>query len=341
MFKLRIGYLISGIATGCILLFSFVWTLPDGKLHIVFCDVGQGDAAYIRFPDGRDMLVDGGPNDRVLACLGKHMPFWDRAIDIVAMTHPQKDHMQGLISVLERYSVAYFIRSDVDNTTEGYQKLLDVVKQKKVAVKFATRGERIRVGASSLSFVWPSEEQIAKGKQGVQLGYSSSETQGESRSTSAGSSRLRSNNNVLGSSIVGELNDYSLVFDLHYGTFDALFTGDADNHVNRQFVGSPLAPRSLGEVGQADDRVEVLKVPHHGSKTGMTAAFLDWVNPQLAVISVGKNSYGHPAGATLATLAARAIPVKRTDQDGDIEVVSDGKNWTVKTTRVVGTGGRR
>src|SRR3989344_8210677 len=123
MFKLRVGYLISGVATGLVLLFSFLGSLPDGTLHIVFCDVGQGDAAYIRFPDGRDMVVDGGPNDRVIACLGRHMPFWDRHIDMVAMTHPQKDHMQGLIAVFERFDVDYFLRSDIGNTTEGYQRL--------------------------------------------------------------------------------------------------------------------------------------------------------------------------------------------------------------------------
>ena len=52
MFKLRTGYLISGIMLGILLLFSFIFSLPDGKLHVVFCNVGQGDAAYIRFPDG-------------------------------------------------------------------------------------------------------------------------------------------------------------------------------------------------------------------------------------------------------------------------------------------------
>ncbi|MBI5619829.1 hypothetical protein HY950_02610 [Candidatus Gottesmanbacteria bacterium] len=323
MFKLRTGYLISGIATGLVLLFSFVWTLPDGKLRVVFCDVGQGDAAYIRFPDGRDMLVDGGPNDRVLGCLGKHMPFWDRAIDIVAMTHPQKDHMQGLISVFDRYAVDYFVRSDVANDTEGYKELVEVVKRKKISQKFVTTGERITVGPVTLAMIWPSEEQIAKGKSSIRSHLAT--LQGET---------LQSPQSVLGSSVVGELNDYSLVFTLHYGTFDVLFTGDADNHVNYQFVGK-----------QALDGVEVLKVPHHGSKTGMTAAFLDWIfgpprsraglvpvvpESQLAVISVGKNSYGHPAEETLKALRDRAIKILRTDEKGDIEVVSDGKGWTVQ-----------
>jgi len=120
MFKLRFGYLIAGIITGLVLVFSFFWSLPDGKLHMVFCDVGQGDGAYILFPDGRDMVIDGGPNDKIISCLSSHMPFWDRHINIVAMTHPQKDHAEGLVWVLERYQVDYFLRSNDENTTEGY-----------------------------------------------------------------------------------------------------------------------------------------------------------------------------------------------------------------------------
>lgn len=308
MFKLRTGYLITGIITGCIILFSFFGTIPDGKLHVVFCNVGQGDGAYIRFPDGRDMVVDGGPDDKILRCLGKHMPFWDRTIDVVAMTHPQKDHMQGLIAVLERYRVDYFVRSDVDNDTEGYKKLLSVIRQKSVPVKLVTTGERIDIGPVALSMIWPSIEQIARGKEFIA-------TQVHSNASKI--------SNTLGAATVGELNDYSLVFDLHYGMFDVLFTGDADNHINKNFIGLPLA----------DSHIEVLKVPHHGSKTGMTEEFLDWVRPQLAVISVGKNSYGHPAEEALAKLTARGITVKRTDQEGDVEVVSDGKTWRVKTIK--------
>src|SRR3989344_6004733 len=307
MFKLRYGFLISGITTGFILLATFFSSLPDGKLHLVFCDVGQGDGAYIRFPDGRDMVVDGGPNDKIIECLSKHMPFWDRKIDLVFMTHPQKDHMQGLISVFERYTVDYFVRSDIDNTTEGYKKLEDVVGQRRIPVRFMTGGKEITVGSTRLDMLWPSEEQIAKAQEFKRSHLADS--QGEI---------LQGKEIVLGAT-VGDLNDYSLVFRLRYGTFDVVFTGDADQHVENQYVGKKLS----------DDTIEVLKVPHHGSKTGMTDAFIEWVKPALAVISVGKNSYGHPSDKALTQLAAVNAKVLRTDQKGDIEVVSDGRGWII------------
>lgn len=279
MFKLKVGYALAGIATGLIMLFGFIGSLPDGKLHIVFCDVGQGDGAYIRFPDGRDMVVDGGPNDKILGCLGKNMPFWDRTIDIVLMTHPQKDHMQGLIAIFDRYDVGYFIRSDVSNSTEGYQKLLE--ESKDVPKKFVVAGENITIGDVTLRVLGPQVTPV---------------------------------NNI---------NEASVVFWLRYGSFDALFTGDATLH------------RPFDEL--ALNQIEVLKVPHHGSKTGMTSAFLDWLKPQLAVISVGQNNYGHPSPEILQMLADHQARVLRTDlpaqagTEGDIEVVSDGTKWTALT----------
>lgn len=263
----------------------------------MFCDVGQGDAAYIRFPDGRDMVVDGGPNNKILGCLGSHMPFWDRAIDVVLMTHPQKDHMQGLIEVVRRYDVGHFIRSDVAATSQGYAELLQTIASRDVDVRLAIQGQQISVGEATLGILWPSDGQIA-------LGASS---------------------NVLGATTQGDLNDYSIVFHLQYGTFDAVFTGDADTRIESKYRGTPLTGRD-----PVSDSVEVLKVPHHGSRTGMSEAYLDWLRPQLAVISVGKNnSYGHPTAEILQMLEDRSIQTLRTDEEGDIEVVSDGVGWSV------------
>lgn len=297
--KLRTGYLISGLATGIIFFFSFLWSLPDGRLHLVFCDVGQGDAAYVRFPDGRDMVVDGGPNTKVMDCLGRHMPFWDRSIDLVVMTHPQKDHMQGLIEVFKRFDVAYFVRSDIANTTQGYVQLMDVVREKKIPQQFMVQGDEITIGTTSLSFLWPSEMQIAKG----------------SRARVTATDR----SDVLGAT-VGDLNDYSLVFRLRYGSFDVVFTGDADTRVESGYRRFPLA----------DEVIEVLKVPHHGSKTGISEQFVVRLDPELAVISLGKNSYGHPSKNIVDILHSRGSRVLRTDERGDISVISDGQKWWVE-----------
>lgn len=323
MFRLRTGYLISGIIIGLIFLWSVITTLPDGKLHIIHCRVGQGDGAYIKFPDGRDMVVDGGPNNQIIDCLSRHMPVWDRQLDLVLLTHPQKDHLQGLIEVLKRYEVGSFIKSEVGNTSDGYQELTQIIKSKNIPVKFLTSGANINLTDVNLRFLWPSEELITKANNSARLGLAEADSK-----------------NILGVSTdpPGDLNDYSLVFHLRYGNFDALFTGDADSRVEGDYLG--------GQIG--DGQLELLKVPHHGSKTGVTKAFIDWLYPQdkitrqkecnfnndlcnLAVISVGKNSYGHPAENIIKILGEKDIQILRTDQMGDIEVVSDGKSWNALT----------
>jgi len=88
----------------------FVWTsvslLPDGKLHVSILDVGQGDCILVRTPDGRNILIDAGP-DPASVCiqLGKKLPFWDRQIDMLVLTQYQSDHIAGSLELLKRYNV--------------------------------------------------------------------------------------------------------------------------------------------------------------------------------------------------------------------------------------------
>ena len=81
--------------------------------------------------------------------------------------------------------------------------------------------------------------------------------------------------------------------------------------------------------GAQHDNLDVLQVPHHGSRFGLTAEILDILNPKLAVISVGKNKYGHPTPFILDLLKSTNIKTLRTDEKGDIEVISDGKKWSI------------
>lgn len=98
--------LIASAALVAMLVWVAALSLPDGRLHVFFLDVGQGDAILIQTPHGQQILVDGGPEpSRLLAALGQRMPFWDRVLDLVVLTHPDSDHLAGLIPVLERYQV--------------------------------------------------------------------------------------------------------------------------------------------------------------------------------------------------------------------------------------------
>lgn len=259
-----------------ILLFSLTFTLPDGNLHVYFCDVGQGDGALITY-GFTQITIDAGPaNGKFLACLAKHMPFYDHTIELALGTHPQADHTAGYVSVVQRYSLKQFVTTDASASAQFWQAL----KKKIPQMQFVHTRDVISIGPIQLLTIWP---------------------------------------NTSPSSEVN-LNSLSLVQKLSFGDFDILFTGDADQPTEN----GQLATRLLS-------RVEVLKVPHHGSKTGMQTNWLAKILPQLAIISVGaKNTYGHPTEEALKILRDKGIKILRTDQEGTIEIVSDGKKYWIK-----------
>jgi competence protein ComEC len=239
------------------LLWVAIFSWPDNKLHLIFCNVGQGDAILISYQKTQ-ILIDGGPDNLVLNCLSHHLPFWDRQIEMVVLTHPEKDHFGGLIDVIKRYNLKYLISSA--SWPEGGRKTT-VLKA----------GDEIRLGKINLSVLWPREINQER-----------------------------------------KLNENSLVLKLAFGSFQALLTGDLPGEIENQLDLTP---------------VEVLKVAHHGSLYSTSQAFLEKVKPKLAVISVGKNKFGHPTKETLKRLEDLGIKVLRTDQNGEIEIVSDGQAW--------------
>lgn len=97
--------------------FFLVLSLQPAKLKVSFFDVGQGDAIFIQTPSGHEMLIDGGPTNKILEQLGKHMSYFDDDIDIVVATHGDADHVTGLIPVLEKYAVDKIVVSPVESRT--------------------------------------------------------------------------------------------------------------------------------------------------------------------------------------------------------------------------------
>lgn len=252
----------------------------DGKLHVIFCDVGQGDGILIITPNNKHIIIDGGPDDSILTCLSRHMPFWERDIDLMILSHPHADHFFGMFALVNRYHVKAFATEDLVNKTQSYQELLTLLKEKKIPRQEVGTGDTWNVGDVRLAIVGPTQEYL--------------------HSTSPGGT-------------IGESKEFaSLVTLLSYGSFTSLFTGDS------QSTGIIDAQAATSE------SLSVLQVPHHGSETGLNSQILESLSPQVAIISVGANNYGHPNKKILELFKALNIPVRQTDKEGDVEIVSDG-----------------
>lgn len=97
-----------------------MWGEVMAKDKVVFFDVGQGDSIFIESSSGHQILIDGGPGSRVLENLSRELPFWDRSLDLVILTHPDYDHISGLIDVLQRYDVDAVLWNGVVRETSEY-----------------------------------------------------------------------------------------------------------------------------------------------------------------------------------------------------------------------------
>ncbi len=147
-------YISISLISGCLLInliiYSVVFASEDtGILTVAFLDVGQGDSIFIEAPNGNQMLIDGGPSGAVVRELSELMPFHDRDIDVVVATHPDKDHVAGLINVFERYEVGLYLDPGITHNTGVYETLLSAVRNEKSEVVFARRGMRIVLDSSN------------------------------------------------------------------------------------------------------------------------------------------------------------------------------------------------
>jgi len=121
-------------------------TMPDNRLHVSFLDVGQGDAILIQ-QGSQQVLVDGGPNPQAIGLeLGRKMPFWDRTIELVILTHPSADHASGLVEVLKRYNVERVLYPNLDFHSGVYSEWLRLVEEREIKYDFAQLGQQIDLG---------------------------------------------------------------------------------------------------------------------------------------------------------------------------------------------------
>ncbi len=256
-------------------------------LEVIFFNVDQGDAIFIKTPQKHQILIDGGPSSAILEKLAKEMPFWDRSIDLIVLTHPEKDHLGGLLEVLKRYKVENIFWTGIIRDTVEYEEWKRLIDEEDARIFIARTGQKIKFWRSIFYILYPFEN--LEGQE------------------------LKNSNNT------------SIVAKLVFGKNSFLFTGDIYKSIEKKLLGHYVPD----QVKHSSIDSDVLKIAHHGSKTSSSEEFLREVSPEIAVISVGENRYGHPHPEVLSSLERFAIKILRTDKNGNIKIVSDGKNFKV------------
>jgi len=256
--------------------------LPDGKIHVDFLDVGQGDAVFIKSSYGHNILIDGGPKSDVLVELNRRIPFFMKEIDLMVLTHPHSDHLDGLIKVFERYNVSNVLITGVEYKNSYYKEFLKDLAEKSdqnlLKIHFAEAGLDFIVGDIYLDTIYPIESIVGK------------------------------NFKNINNSSIGFLIKFA---DKNGNTHNVLLNGDnekeAEEEILRNYPGN-----------YAD--IEIFKASHHGSKTANTMSFLQKFRPKNVVISCGEgNSFNHPHQEALFNFQKIGASIFRTDLNGTVQ----------------------
>lgn len=272
-----------------------------GKFRLIACDVGQGDGMLLVSPSGKQIVVDGGPGTKIADCLSQSMPFWDRTVELVVATHAQKDHMEGLLEILARYKVKMIATTKVNNGSELYRAWEKAVENEKAKVYVPKSGDQIILDRKqgqtlSMDVLWPPFAKASEGEPSIEEWWERPPH---------------------------DLNEAAVVLRVNYGPstssgFCVYLTADIPKETLQ---------------GLVDRQCQVLKISHHGSKTGTNEKIVNEVRPRLAIIQVGKNSYGHPTKEVIDLLTSNEVKILRNDINGIIEITSDGKSFQAKSEK--------
>jgi len=255
-----------------VLLITWVAATPDGKLHVAFLDVGVGDAVFVRTPSGRQILVNGGEDTRrTLAEIGRHLPFWDRQLDLVLLTSPDEARVTGLSALLERYEVDAIAVSPEVGDGPSYSRWTVLLADRPPGIV-----SQLIEGA-----VWDFGDGVS----------------------------LRALSPPAGQSV-------PVVLQLQYRDISVLLMGDTTTRAEEALVAR------YGAALQS----QVLQLGRYGHRASSSAALLQAVTPEYAVIGYWPNTDLELLKARLMT-----VPLYETQLRGTVRLTSDGETVDIRT----------
>ncbi|MBT6068574.1 MBL fold metallo-hydrolase [Candidatus Peregrinibacteria bacterium] len=291
----------------------------EAEVH--FLDVGQGDSILIVTPSLQTVLIDGGPGEKVLEELGALLPFFVREIDMIVLTHPHSDHLEGLTEAMKRYGVRHVLLAGDAYGSRTYQEFLKTINEKslagEIAVHFASKGSDFAVPFeenSGLFFdtLYPIENIAGKeidntNNASVVLKMSPIIGQFVDISKNIPNGYLKGENGLFKTKINAE--------SLPGQTF--LFTGDCEIECEEEILHHYKF--DTDSAGQNILQSDILKVGHHGSRTATSQAFLDVILPGIAVIQSGvDNKFDHPHDETVQKLKNANVKIRENTDEGRI-----------------------
>ncbi len=269
--------------SGTVLVLSLAFFLaPNQRAEISFLDIGQGDCALIRLRSAKTVLIDGGGTYDNHFDIGRRIvaPYlWNkgiRTIDLVILSHPHPDHMNGLQFILKKFNVAQVWESERDPDLPGYADFRRIIAERNIPRRTVSAEDfPVNLGEAELRVLHPSRLFIGQERQA----YAAE-------------------------------NNRSLVVRIAFDDKTCLFTGDIGAKAEQHLVRS-----------KQDLKCDLLKAPHHGSKSSSSEVFLSKTRPEVAVVTCGKgNRYGHPSDEVLARYEHIGTRVRRTDLDGAVTI---------------------
>jgi competence protein ComEC len=249
-------------------------------LKVTYLDIGQGDASFIEFPNGEQMLVDCAIDGRILEALGRVIPYYDHDIDYMVITHPDLDHYGGCTEVLKRFDVKSIVYNGIEKRGDQlWEAFWSAIQEENANYIEIVKEDVWNIASTTMHILYPDHS-------------------------------LKQNKNIPNSSVEANTNNTSIVFSLNYLDKNLLFMGDAEEELEKY----------LFDTYDEQLKTDVLKLGHHGSDSSSSEDFLAITNSHDAVASCGlSNKFGHPSRRILKRLErVSSSTVWRTDLQGDI-----------------------